>query len=519
MIEKKRKGYPETSTEFAVMSSSKPKVASPIEEVEHGSVESENEEDEDEDIDNDSEDGGHFDFSEEIETAPARTKSSRACLTEDEIFEAQQTEISKVSEILSVSSSAAGALLRHFRWNQEALIAKYLEDPGRVLQEAGVSLEGDHFSGESAQHPSSSGSQPQSTTCAICFEDNATLWNPCGHGFCSSCWGQYLTMKIDEGEAKNIVCPAFKCKTKVSDGTIEKMVDKAVFAKYKSFLARSFVDDNPNVRWCPAPNCGRAVTGALVDKSNVKCSCGHKFCFKCKFEAHRPASCDMVKLWLQKCKDDSETYNWLSANTQDCPQCRSAIEKNGGCNHMTCKQCKGEFCWVCQGEWKSHNDYYSCNRYDKNKTDPKETDKKKSKAALERYLHYYHRYVNHDKSLKLEGQLREKAEAKMSQLQNSTDETTWIDVQYIQRAADQLVECRQVLKFTYVFAFYLEAGPEKDLFEYLQEDLEATTERLSGMLEQEAEMLSKSDVMNTTRLAHVRLQHLLEGVEKGLITQ
>ena len=35
-------------------------------------------------------------------------------------------------------------------------------------------------------------------------------------------------------------------------------------------------------------------------------------------------------------------------------------------------------------------------------------------------------------------------------------------------AAVQVIECRKVLQWTYVFGYYLKTGPEKNLFEFLQ---------------------------------------------------
>ena len=34
--------------------------------------------------------------------------------------------------------------------------------------------------------------------------------------------------------------------------------------------------------------------------------------------------------------------------------------------HMTCSQCRFEFCWLCSGDWKEHGErtggFYACNR-------------------------------------------------------------------------------------------------------------------------------------------------------------
>ena len=29
----------------------------------------------------------------------------------------------------------------------------------------------------------------------------------------------------------------------------------------------------------------------------------------------------LIKKWIKKCDDDSETSNWISANTKECPKC------------------------------------------------------------------------------------------------------------------------------------------------------------------------------------------------------
>jgi hypothetical protein len=42
-------------------------------------------------------------------------------------------------------------------------------------------------------------------------------------------------------------------------------------------------------------------------------------------------------MWRQKIQDDSETNNWLAANTKPCPKCGKPVEKNGGCNLVVCK--------------------------------------------------------------------------------------------------------------------------------------------------------------------------------------
>jgi hypothetical protein len=75
-----------------------------------------------------------------------------------------------------------------------------------------------------------------------------------------------------------------------------------------------------------------------------------------------------------------------------------------------------------------------------------------------------------------------------------------------------------VLKYTYVFAYYLtDDGPEKTLFEYLQQQLESSSEHLSELSElPPIDKLNRTQIVNYTRLVHTFTQNLLDGVASGL---
>ena len=68
----------------------------------------------------------------------------------------------------------------------------------------------------------------------------------------------------------------------------------------------------------------------------------------------------------------------------------------------------------------------------------------------------------------------------MVDLQERHEGFTYLETEYVMQACDQLFECRHCLKWTYVHAYFLPIGSaEKNLFEYLQADLEQFTEQIS----------------------------------------
>jgi len=71
-----------------------------------------------------------------------------------------------------------------------------------------------------------------------------------------------------------------------------------------------------------------------------------------------------------------------------------------------------------------------------------------------------------------------------------------------------------------VFAYYLDDGPEKTLFEYLQQQLESSTEHLSELSElPPLEKVDRAQVVNFSRITTQFMHNLLQGVANGLTPQ
>lgn len=73
---------------------------------------------------------------------------------------------------------------------------------------------------------------------------------------------------------------------------------------------------NRQLRWCPYPDCKYVVKVQYPDVRRVVCKCLNVFCFSCGASWHDPVKCSLLKKWVKKCDDDSETSNWISANTK-----------------------------------------------------------------------------------------------------------------------------------------------------------------------------------------------------------
>lgn len=407
-------------------------------------------------------------------------------------------------------------------------------------------------------------------SCSVCcetYESTYVYSLSCDHKFCLSCYREYVRGSMYNGRI--LRCINIECNLSIPHSDVEKLfrggdmvtlleaTDSNMEMTTNRLLAASakgYIESHKlKWKWCPSPDClnlTELVSRKIVktdDENNdtdldilnvpiVTCPDNHEFCYDCQYENHLPCPCWIVKLWVKKCQDDSETANWIQANTQGCPKCDSLIEKNGGCNHMTCSKCKYEFCWICLISWKEHGtSYYKCNRFNPEETDTLKKMQQLKRLSLQRYLHFYKRFSVHESSMKGDQMIIEKVDNKMKlymeeelkKKNKSQQNLSWIDVQFLHDAIRSLTNGRKTLKWTYCFAFYLAKTNFSEIFEQMQDYLNKTVEDLSLIFEEVNSkrhktqnsmiiMKHKQEIINLSNLVAKRQKLLIECAYSGL---
>lgn len=243
-------------------------------------------------------------------------------------------------------------------------------------------------------------------TCPICFEEQPfetflVQYTSCGHKCCKKCWKENIQYQFDNLQAR-LHC--FCCNQEIDPSVIYcyELLSKENYSIYSEKIINIvFKDDIIN-----CPNCKHRYFNIRIN-STVCPYCFYNICPKCHNLEHQSinmnceeferymltnnyinllnqreqirnnkyikhikdktvkSNIELFKLNLktelqsklkifeekqrqkQLLKDEEENQKWLNNNTKQCPQCKAPIYKNGGCNHMTCRNCKYEFCWIC----------------------------------------------------------------------------------------------------------------------------------------------------------------------------
>jgi ariadne-1 len=217
--------------------------------------------------------------------------------------------------------------------------------------------------------------------------------------------------------------------------------------------------------------------------------------------------------------------------------------------HMNCSQCRHEFCWLCLGPWSDHGErtggFYNCNVYkrkiDKGEIDEDEAKRQHARQSLERYMHYWQRWAEHDKARKTARSQLEKWETSSLEVLGERVATPPSQLRFVLDAWREVINCRRVLKWTYAVGYYTfddtpagkhdsETHAAKQFFEFTQRDAENALERMNHKVEKvlpgflnEAAPVNldewatfKEEVMGLTDVTRTQFSKLVDFLEKGL---
>uniref|UniRef100_G3NS59 RBR-type E3 ubiquitin transferase n=1 Tax=Gasterosteus aculeatus TaxID=69293 RepID=G3NS59_GASAC len=218
----------------------------------------------------------------------------------------------------------------------------------------------------------------------------------CGHIFCRACLAKFCELRITEGNVKGVTCPEADCAATPTPAQVRCLVGEDLFGRYDRLLLQSTLDCMADVVYCPRRVCGSAV---IFESSGAaaQCSvCSFAFCVTCRKNYHGTEQCSvcvsagLMGLWedytsgskkrqrllekrygravMQGTVGECLSEDWISCNSKKCPHCFCKIEKNGGCNMMTCTHCGQRFCWICLTRLPTyqagkHFDNSECSQY------------------------------------------------------------------------------------------------------------------------------------------------------------
>ncbi|CAD0093066.1 unnamed protein product [Aureobasidium mustum] len=233
-----------------------------------------------------------------------------------------------------------------------------------------------------------------------------------GANTCRTCFNRYLIQQINAGQAR-VGCA--ECQEPLRYAEVKSIVAKTTLMKHDKNLLKAFVEEDADFYYCHCMACeipwheGETCDqyqarhdeeiiqtqvmvrqtskicpggcGARIERNggcpHMLCSrCSHEFCYLClgEWQPHLATGGCVIPIpatpepdpvpaeieWRQNERQarqnlrdfhNEQAEALIETITMPCPKCKVRIEKDGGCDHMTCVQCQYEFCYQCSANY------------------------------------------------------------------------------------------------------------------------------------------------------------------------
>ena len=218
--------------------------------------------------------------------------------------------------------------------------------------------------------------------CNICMDElpleEMYIIDNCHHQTCRNCLKRQIEIAVTDKEV-HIHCPIEGCKENIDFAQasqilrlVEPEQSSAVLQQYDEILMEEAMRKDPDYRRCyniiadgeQKKVCNTYARRVMrVENSELfECEeCKLVFCGKCSMPEH-VGTCEEFMRQVELAQGDANKAAFAiyksKMHLHQCAKCNRMIEKNKGCNHMTCR-CGYEYCYVCGKEW-TRNHSYNC---------------------------------------------------------------------------------------------------------------------------------------------------------------
>jgi E3 ubiquitin-protein ligase RNF144 len=163
------------------------------------------------------------------------------------------------------------------------------------------------------------------------------------HDYCEDCINQYTLYRINQFQ--EVTCPNPSCDIPLDTSLpFFQQLPPRIQERYHHVHQFHLTHQDDNSKLCPADRCDGVIRKDSPEERVMVCNtCKGAFCSECLLMEHE-GDCDAFQVHFLE----------NNLNYRKC-QCGIIIEKQEGCNHVTCI-CGHDFCYLCGESWTSDHD-------------------------------------------------------------------------------------------------------------------------------------------------------------------
>ncbi|TFK45534.1 hypothetical protein OE88DRAFT_1669127 [Heliocybe sulcata] len=197
-------------------------------------------------------------------------------------------------------------------------------------------------------------SQAGQQICPICSDAISSPSSlACGHVYCSECLRHFFASasSVKQFPLKCLGDEGL-CRREIPIPVLSQFLRPVDLNHLLEVTFQAYLECHPNeYKYCCTPDCMQIYRSAASEAqaAPLQCpSCLAWICTACH-EGHPGQTCIEWKIHRNPEEQERLLNLWVEEQgAKRCPSCKVIIEKNGGCNHISCT-CGAHICWKCMG--------------------------------------------------------------------------------------------------------------------------------------------------------------------------